>query len=403
MQLMKFNKGAYIVVEGKMADNLFILRSGSVELQRDFSVGDNETDRVVLNTGDLFGVVAALSEHFHIDTAIALSDCEIIAIKANEYTSIIQKKSDVALKIINGFSERLRVLDEALTRLTFKKSADIDKNHLINVADYYAKQNKYNQAYYAYYRFIQTCPGSDQIGRAKEAMAKIKPYQKAVYLEASQEEFIRVYPDNTMIFSEGEDGSELFIIQSGSVKITKIVNDNEVLLATLSPGDIFGEMALLNNEPRSASALAGGETKMMAVNKRNFVKMVQQEPKMTTRLTTLLAERIWALYKQLANALIEEPEAKMTDALLIELEKGRVPFQAKMSHTFSLGPEDLIKMVGLQNAEGRPALERILNESKMSIVENKLHTDNVMEVKKNADYYRKMALRKRSREKNSRR
>jgi CRP-like cAMP-binding protein len=161
-------------------------------------------------------------------------------------------------------------------------------------------------------------------------------------------------------------------------------------------------MALLNNEPRSASAIAGGETKMMAVNKNNFVKMVQKEPKMTTRLTTLLAERIWALYKQLANALIEEPEAKMTDALLIELEKSRVSFQAKMSHTFSLGPEDLIKMVGLQNAEGRPALEKILKESNMSIQNNRLHTDNVMDVKKNADYYRKMALRKLSREKSRR-
>ncbi len=398
MQLMKFNKGAYIVVEGKMADNLYILRSGTVELQRDIAVGDGESDRSVLKPGDLFGVVSALSEHFHIDTAVAVTDCEIIAIKAAEYTAIIQKKSDVALKIINGFSERLRNLDEALTRITFKKTAEIDKNHLVIVADYYAKQNKYNQAYYAYHRYIQTCPEGEGVAHARQTMSKIKPYQKAVYLDSNGEDFIRTYPDNTMIFSEGEDGSELFIIQSGSVKITKIVNDNEVLLATLKPGDIFGEMALLNNEPRSASAISGGETKMMAVNKKNFVKMVQQEPKMTTRLTTLLAERIWALYKQLANALIEEPAAKMTDALLIELEKNRVKFTPKLSHTFALGPEDLIKMVGLQNAEGRPALEKLMNECKMSILENRLHTDDVMEIKKNADYYRKMALRKKQRE-----
>ncbi len=395
---MKFNKGAYIVVEGKMADNLYILRSGKVELQRDFAVGESESDRVLLSPGDLFGVVSALSEHFHIDTAVAMTDCEIIAIKTAEYTSIIQKKSDVALKIINGFSERLRNLDEALTRLTFKKSAEIDKYHLINVADYYAKQSKYNQAYYAYHRYIQACPDGPGVSHAREAMAKIEPYQKAVHLNTNGEDFIRTYPDNTMIFSEGEDGSELFIIQSGSVKITKIVNDNEVLLATLKVGDIFGEMALLNNEPRSASAIAGGVTKMMAVNKKNFVKMVQQEPKMTTRLTTLLAERIWALYKQLANALIEDPTAKMTDALLIELEKNRVKFTSKLSHTFTLGPEDLIKMAGLQNAEGRPALEKLMNECHISIMENKLHATDVIEIKKNADYYRKMALRKAQRE-----
>jgi CRP-like cAMP-binding protein len=397
LQLMKFSKGAYIVVEGKIADCLYILRSGTVELQRDFTVSEKEAESVHIKPGDLFGVVSALAEHFHIETAVAVTDCEIIAIKAAEYTAIIQKKSDVALKIINGFSERLRDLDEALTQLTFKKIAEIDKYHLIIVADYYAKQSKYNQAYYAYHRYLQACADGEGVQHAREAMKKIQPYQKAVHLDASQEDFIRVYPDNTMIFSEGEDGSELFIIQSGSVKITKIVNDNEVLLATLKPGDIFGEMALLNNEPRSASAIAGGETKMMAVNKKNFVKMVQQEPKMTTRLTRLLAERIWALYKQLANAMIDEPEAKMSDALMIELEKSRVPFTAKLSHTFSVGPEDLIKMVGLPNAEGRPALEKIMGECKLSILDRKLHTDDVLEIKKNVDYYRKMAIRKKQR------
>ncbi|MBN2626890.1 MAG: cyclic nucleotide-binding domain-containing protein [Spirochaetales bacterium] len=395
---MKFNKGAYIVVEGKMADNLYILRSGKVELQRDFAIGDGDSSHVILNPGDLFGVVSALSEHLHIDTVIAVTDCEIIAIRKNDYTSIIQKQSDIALKIINGFSERVRTLDEALTKLTFKNSAEVDASHLVSVADYYAKQNKYNQAYYAYYRYVQACPDGDGVTHAREAMDRIEPYQKAVHLDSDKNEFIRSYPDNTMIFSEGEEGSELFIIQSGSVKITKIVNNNEVLLATLKPGDIFGEMALLNNAPRSASAIAGGETKMMVVNKQNFETMVQKEPKMTTKMTTLLAERIWSLYKQLANALIKDPSAKMTDTLLIELEKNRVTFDTKQSYTFALGPEDLIKMSGLQNAEGRPALEKLMTECHISIIENHLHVVDVIEIKKNADFYRKMALRKKQQE-----
>ena len=48
-----------------------------------------------------------------------------------------------------------------------------------------------------------------------------------------------------MIFSEHEPGEDLYIIQQGKVKITKIINNQEVLLAVLQPGDIFGEMALL--------------------------------------------------------------------------------------------------------------------------------------------------------------
>ena len=51
-------------------------------------------------------------------------------------------------------------------------------------------------------------------------------------------------------------GYLFYIIQKGQVKITKVVNDNEVMLAVLNPGDIFGEMAILENKPGSASAVA---------------------------------------------------------------------------------------------------------------------------------------------------
>ena len=88
----------------------------------------------------------------------------------------------------------------------------------------------------------------------------------------------------------------------------------------------------------------------------------------------------------------------MTDTLLIELEKNRVTFDTKQSYTFALGPEDLIKMSGLQNAEGRPALEKLMTECHISIIENHLHVVDVIEIKKNADFYRKMALRKKQQE-----
>ena len=53
-----------------------------------------------------------------------------------------------------------------------------------------------------------------------------------------------------MIFSEAQSGSDMFIIQRGEVSITKVVNGNEVTLAVLKKGDMFGEMALIENKPR---------------------------------------------------------------------------------------------------------------------------------------------------------
>jgi len=251
--------------------------------------------------GDFFGVVSTMSSHSHIETAQALTDVTLISVQKDQYGQLIQNNTPVAMKIILQFSKRMRYLDEALTRLTLKNTAENDPSHLFKVAEYYAKQSQYNQAYYAYHQYIKYCPTGQNVQLARERMVKIGPYAKAVYLDRRADEFNRTYPKDAMIFSEGQPGEELYIIQRGSVKIVKIVDNNEVLLAVLKQGDIFGEMALLESKPRSASAIAYEDCTVLAVNRENFERMVGSQPQIITRLTQLLAERIWFIYKQLAN------------------------------------------------------------------------------------------------------
>ena len=57
-----------------------------------------------------------------------------------------------------------------------------------------------------------------------------------------------------MLFREGETGKEMFVLQSGKVAITKTVRDTEKILAMLGPGEFFGEMAIISNRPRNATA-----------------------------------------------------------------------------------------------------------------------------------------------------
>jgi CRP-like cAMP-binding protein len=221
-------------------------------------------------------------------------------------------------------------------------------------------------------------------------MAKIKPYAKAVYLDTNNEEFTRTYPKNTMIFSESQPGQELYIIQKGSVKITKIANDNENLLAVLKPGDIFGEMSLLENKPRSASAIAYEDVVLLAVNKANFERMVKTQPQIIARLTQLLAERIWFIYKQLANTQLTDPLGRLYDALLIQIEKNRVSIQPNEAFTFDFGAKELINMVGLPTNEGNAILRQLFENKKVKLIDNKIHVTDIEEVEKQAKYYRKM-------------
>jgi CRP-like cAMP-binding protein len=393
LAFVNYKKDSYIVVEGKPnADRFFIIRQGKVRISKDVEVVEEEGGSIV-GPGDFFGVVSTMSSHSQIETAQALTDVTLISVMKDQYGQLIQNNTPVAMKIILQFSRRMRYLDEALTRLTLKSNAQEDASHLYKVAEYYTRQSQYNQAFYAYHQYIKHCPRGENVNKARELLMKIGPYAKGVKVDYKADEFNRVYPKDSMICSEGEPGEELFIIQKGTVKITKIVDNNEVLLAVLKSGDIFGEMALLESKPRAACAVAYEECHVMAVNRVNFERMVSTQPQIVARLTTLLAERIWFIYKQLANTLISDPIGRMYDALLIQLEKNRVSIN-NSPYTFDFGPKELVNMVGIPQNEGVLVLRKLMENKKIQIIKDKdkdkIYCMDVAEISKQTEYFRKM-------------
>jgi CRP-like cAMP-binding protein len=393
LSIVNFARDAYLTVEGKQnADHFYIVRAGTVRISSEVPLA-NEADGGPLNPGDFFGVVATMSSHSHVETAKAMSDVSLIAVHRDQYGLLIQRNTPVAIKIIQEFSRRMRYLDAALTRVSFKSTADESPAHLFTVAEYYARQNQFNQAFYAYYKYLQYCSDGEHAQLAKERLTKIKPYAKAVHLNnaESQESMGRTYPKNTMIFSESEPGGEMFIIQKGRVKISKIVDDQEILIALLKPGEFFGEMALLENKPRSASAIAhDDEVTVLVVNKTNFERMVQTQAQLITRLTTTLAERIWTVQRTLVNAAVGDPLGRLYDQLFLQLEKNRIATDATAPYTFDFGPKELINMVGFSSSEGNVHVQKLLENSKMKLLDNRIHTTDVQEIVKQTEYFKRM-------------
>jgi CRP-like cAMP-binding protein len=396
LTIVNFSKDSYIIVEGKQnADRFYIIRTGKVKVSKETEVVAEERGNI-LGPGDFFGVISTMSSHSHIETARALTNISLISVQKHQYPQLIQNNTPVAMKIILQFSRRMRYLDEALTKLTLKNNAESNPSQLFNIGEYYVKKSQYSQAFYAYNQYIKFNPDGINVAAARMRMMKIAPYVKGLKLNFGDDSTIRDYEKDNMIFSEGESGDELYIIKSGSVKIVKIVDNNEVLLAVLKVGDIFGEMALLESKPRAASAVAYEHCRVMVVNRANFERMIVQDPYMIARLTTLLAERIWFIYKQLANTLITNPLGRMYDALLIQLEKDRVLPKYNGSFSFDMGPGELANMVGLSPEESKPLLKKLLENRNFKVVDGKIYIANSSEIFRQSDYYKKTMLRDRS-------
>jgi CRP-like cAMP-binding protein len=90
------------------------------------------------------------------------------------------------------------------------------------------------------------------------------------------------------IFEEGDHGDEMFVILAGEVELSA----GGHVLDTLGPGDIMGEMALINSKSRSATAVAKTDGRVVAVNRKRFLFMVEQTPFFALHVMKVLADRL---------------------------------------------------------------------------------------------------------------
>jgi CRP-like cAMP-binding protein len=97
----------------------------------------------------------------------------------------------------------------------------------------------------------------------------------------------------SVIFREGEEAHELFVIKSGQVRI----QFGNRTITELSADDIFGEMALIDNEPRSATAVAVTDVELVAVSEQQFLFLVSQTPYFALKVMRVLAQRLRATNK----------------------------------------------------------------------------------------------------------
>lgn len=102
----------------------------------------------------------------------------------------------------------------------------------------------------------------------------------------------RTFDAGHVLFQEGETGREMYVVQSGAVTISKRLGGKERVVAELGPGDFFGEMAVLNARPRTATATCKEATSCLVIDGSTLESMLARTPDLALRLVRRLARRL---------------------------------------------------------------------------------------------------------------
>jgi len=131
----------------------------------------------------------------------------------------------------------------------------------------------------------------------------------------------RVYEPGDVIFKEGDTSTEMFILQEGKVVITKDVAGHDVFLAMLERGDFFGEMALLDSQPRHATCSALVRTRVVAIKSGELLMKLRRDPTFALEMLQTMIRRIRYLDQQLVELMQDAlPSRSQLDKLIAKSE-----------------------------------------------------------------------------------
>lgn len=192
--------------------------------------------------------------------------------------------------------------------------------------------------------------------------------------------FARTYHPGEIIFAEYEPGDSFYLIQAGKVKITKIVGDIEKTLDILQPPEIFGEMAILEGAPRSATAQAIETVKVLEFNRANFEILMMGNPQIALRLLKLFTKRIWDQKRRFMILTLDDPQAKIADVFLMLDETNAAVRGGEIQgekREFNITIDDVAHWAGMTPNEAQDLVGHFSRQNKLELYPDKIVVKNI--------------------------
>lgn len=235
--------GRALFAENTPGNTMYFLASGEVALTR------NGRPLDVIRAGEVFGEMSVLTGEARSATAAARSACEVIGLDGDGFLGAIQKMPDFALMLLAILIKRLRL---ALAMQMLGKNQNLAP---------------------------ETVPVSGEVFD-KDLLDELTsnfPGRPPAY-----------QPKNGVIMREGEAGIFMYVVVDGAVRIT--VKDSVV--EVVRPGGVFGEMALVDQSKRAATASAATDCNLLSINRNDFLALIKSNPAFGVSLLRALANRL---------------------------------------------------------------------------------------------------------------
>ncbi len=174
-------------------------------------------------------------------------------------------------------------------------------------------------------------------------------------LESVLEE--RSFRKNDIVFRAHEPGSTLFVIKRGRVKVSmNDRNGREIILGILGVGDFFGEMSLLDREPRSATVSSLEPCQALILSREQFLQFIPRHPEVVMKMLTTLSLRLRKTDEKISRLVFADAYEKVAAVLMEIIDERKIPLDIGTEVPLSLTRKELAELVGLS----RETLTRVI-------------------------------------------
>ena len=400
---ISYTKGSIVYFEGDTDDRVFILQKGRVVITTtDVETKLQTTEQV--KQGEFFGVKSAIGHFPREETVMTLEESTCIAMSTQEFEALFSTNKQLIMKMLKVFSNQLRQIHKKTESVLNKNDSVNQMSGLYSVAKAFYDDGKWQSCQDVCTTYIKLYPLAPHVSQIKEMLLKSNAYVKKGISSSDEydeevsegrssiklfelpafKRFEKHYENGQVIITEFERGETFYLIQSGTVQLTKCVNESNKNLDILKPGEFFGEMAILDNSPRSATCVARGHVECLEFNKANFEMLITGNPQLALILLKLFCKRIYDQKRRLKILVISDPQARLADVFCMFNEMNPIQ-SADRRRKFSVTESDIAHWSGLPMNTVRDELKHFTMSRKVEIFDGYMVVNNISDMQRIVD------------------